>query len=71
MKKKYEEMKEDIRMMKSIDELNKEQGKKSKATELWLKVMKMHKKENPVFFLTSTKCLKLVLKHMPQTMFKQ
>ena len=44
-------MKEDIRMMKTIDELNKEQGKKSKATELWLKVMKMHKIKKPVFFL--------------------
>ena len=28
MKKKYDKMKEDIRMIKSCDELNKEKGKK-------------------------------------------
>ena len=32
--KKYEKMKEDIRMMKSSDELNKEEGKKIKTTKL-------------------------------------
>ena len=31
---KYEKMKEDIRMMKSSDELNKEEGKKIKTTEI-------------------------------------
>ena len=33
-KEKYEKMKEDIRMIKSSDELNKEEGKKIKTTEL-------------------------------------
>ena len=33
-KEKYEKMKEDIRMMKSSDKLNKEESKKIKATKL-------------------------------------
>lgn len=40
MKKKW--MKERIRMVKSSHELNKKEGKRIKATELWVKIMKMH-----------------------------
>ena len=39
---KHEKMKEDIRIMKSSDELNKEKGKKIKKTELLVKTLKMH-----------------------------
>ena len=36
---KYEKMKEDIRMMKSSDELNKEEDKKLKQQKLWMKIV--------------------------------
>ena len=41
-KEKYEKVEEDIRMMKSSDELNKEEGKKIYIYIL-VKIVKMHK----------------------------
>ena len=65
---KYEKMKEDIRMMKSSDELNKEEGKKIKTTEIWVKIVGIHKIKR-IMFLTSIKCLKSVLKQMLKAVF--
>ena len=62
-KEKYEKIKEDIRLMKISDELDKEEGIKIKTTELWVKTMKMHRIKI-FFFLNKYKCTKLVLKNM-------
>ena len=62
-KEKYEKIKEDIRLMKFSDELDKEEGIKIKTTELWVKTMKMHRIKR-FFFLNKYKCTKLVLKNM-------
>ena len=43
-------MKEDIRIMKSSDELNKEKGKKTKKTELLVKTLKMHETKKILYF---------------------
>ena len=43
-------MKEDIRIMKSSDELNKEKGKKFKKTELLVKTLKMHETKKILYF---------------------
>ena len=42
-KEKYEKVEEDIRMMKSSDELNKEEGKKNIYIYILVKIVKMHK----------------------------
>ena len=47
---KHEKMKEDIRIMKSSDELNKEKGKKTKKTELLVKTLKMHETKKILYF---------------------
>ena len=47
---KHEKMKEDIRIMKSSDELNKEKGKKFKKTELLVKTLKMHETKKILYF---------------------
>ena len=49
-KKDIKKMKEDIRMVKSSDELNKEKGKKIKTTEFCVKILKMHKTKKIIFF---------------------
>ena len=41
-KEKYEKMKEDMRMIRGSDELNKKEGKK-KLTTLWVKIEEMHR----------------------------
>ena len=48
-------MKEGIRMIKSSDKSNKEEGQKTKTTEIRVKIG-MYKIEKK-FFLTSIKCL--------------
>ena len=59
MKKKgMKKMKEDIRMIRSSDELNKK-GKKFKTTKLYVKIVEMHKIKKIIFLSTYTKCLKL------------
>ena len=47
---KHEKMKEDIRIMKSSDELNKEKGKKFKTRELLVKSLKMHEIKKILYF---------------------
>ena len=47
---KHEKMKEDIRIMKSSDELNKEKDKKFKKTELLVKTLKMHEIKKILYF---------------------
>ena len=49
-KDKHEKMKEDIRTMKSSDELNKEKGKKFMTTELFVKTLKMHEIKKILYF---------------------
>ena len=40
--KKYEKMKESVRNTKSSNNLNKEEGKKNKTTNLRVKIMEIH-----------------------------
>ena len=54
-------MKEDIKTIKSSDELNNGEGKKIETTKLKVKIKEMYKIIN---FLTYLKCSKLVLKHL-------
>ena len=61
-------MKKNIRMTKSSDELNKEEDKKIKAVDLWVKIVGMHKIKK-LYFLTSIKRLKSVLKDLLKTVF--
>ena len=60
-------MKKDIRITKNSDELNKE-DKKIKAADLWVKIVGMHKIQK-LYFLTSIKWLKSVLKRLLKTVF--
>ena len=61
-------MKKNIRMTKSSDELNKEEDKKIKAADLWVKIVGMHKIKK-LYFLTSIKWLKSVLKSLLKIVF--
>ena len=47
---KHEKMKEDIRIMKSSDELNKEKDKTFKKTELLVKTLKMNEIKKIIYF---------------------
>ena len=58
-KEKYEGMK-GIRMIKSINELNKEKGK---TTDMWVKIVGVYKIKNIIYFLMCIKCKHLVQKH--------
>ena len=55
--------------MKSSDELNKEEGKKIKTTELWVKKCKCI--ESILFFFNKYKMFELVLKNTLITKFTQ
>ena len=60
---KYEKMKEDIRPIKSSDELNKEEGRKIKTTGLLVKIVDMHKTEKKIIhFFVMYKMLKFTAK---------
>ena len=58
-KEKYEGMK-GIRMIKSINELNKEKGK---TTDMWVKIVGVYKIKNIIYFLMCIKCKHLAQKH--------
>ena len=49
-KKNYEKMKEGIRMIKSSDKLNNEEGQKPKTTEVQVKIVGMYKIKKKYFF---------------------
>ena len=61
-------MKEDIKTIKSSDELNNKKGRKIETTKLKVKIKEMYK---IIIFLTYLKCLKLVLKHLLKNVFIQ
>ena len=48
-KTKYKNVKENIRMIKTSDELNKK-GQRIKTTKLWVKLMKMHRIKRSIYF---------------------
>ena len=52
-------MKEDIRMMKTSDELNKEEGKKIKTTKLLVKLVEIHKFKKIIYLFNKYKMIKI------------